>query len=128
MPARPAPDAPGDPVDTAVEESAAPDVQPSDAPPRPPPSEPSGPPLDAPPPDASPSDDALRALRHARLFWVGLAVKLAAAALFGSHFATRWFAPFLYGFVHGGFREIDLSRFGYERIAGNAPLFEKNVI
>ena len=30
--------------------------------------------------------------------------------------------------VHGGFREIDLARFGYERIAKNAPLFEKNVI
>lgn len=30
--------------------------------------------------------------------------------------------------VHGGFRTIDLTRFGYERIARKQPLFEKNVI
>ena len=30
--------------------------------------------------------------------------------------------------LHGGFRTIDLTRFGYERIARNQPLFEKNVI
>ena len=30
--------------------------------------------------------------------------------------------------VHGGYRTIDLTRFGYERILRNAPLFEKNVI
>lgn len=30
--------------------------------------------------------------------------------------------------VHGGYRTIDLTRFGYERIVRNAPLFEKNVI
>ncbi len=30
--------------------------------------------------------------------------------------------------VHGAWRGIDLSRFGYERILRNAPLFEKNVI
>ncbi len=30
--------------------------------------------------------------------------------------------------VHGGYRAIDLTRFGYERIASNAPLFEHNVI
>ena len=30
--------------------------------------------------------------------------------------------------VHGGFRTIDLSCFGYDRIAANRPLFEKNVI
>ena len=30
--------------------------------------------------------------------------------------------------VHGGFRAIDLTRLGYERIAANQPLFEKNVI
>lgn len=30
--------------------------------------------------------------------------------------------------VHGGYRTIDLARFGYERILNNAPLFEKNVI
>ena len=28
----------------------------------------------------------------------------------------------------GSFRTIDLTRFGYERIAANKPLFEKNVI
>ena len=30
--------------------------------------------------------------------------------------------------VHGSYRTIDLTRFGYERILRNAPLFEKNVI
>lgn len=30
--------------------------------------------------------------------------------------------------VHGGYRAIDLRRFGYERVQRNAPLFEKNVI
>jgi FAD-dependent oxidoreductase domain-containing protein 1 len=30
--------------------------------------------------------------------------------------------------MHGEFRTIDLTRFGYERIARNEPLFEKNVI
>ena len=30
--------------------------------------------------------------------------------------------------VHGAFRAIDLTRFGYERIMRNAPLFERNVI
>jgi sarcosine oxidase len=30
--------------------------------------------------------------------------------------------------IHGEFRTIDLTRFGYERIARNEPLFEKNVI
>lgn len=30
--------------------------------------------------------------------------------------------------TQGGFRTIDLTRFGYERIARNKPLFEKNVI
>ena len=30
--------------------------------------------------------------------------------------------------IHGGFRTIDLTRFGYGRIARNAPLYEKNVI
>jgi FAD-dependent oxidoreductase domain-containing protein 1 len=30
--------------------------------------------------------------------------------------------------VHGEFRAIDLKRFGYERIAKRAPLFERNVI
>src|ERR1700733_1356935 len=45
----------------------------------------------------------LRLLRNNRLFWVGLALKIGCAALFGSHFATRWFAPFLYTFVHGKF-------------------------
>ncbi len=30
--------------------------------------------------------------------------------------------------VHGTYRTIDLARFGYERVARNEPLFEKNVI
>jgi glycine/D-amino acid oxidase-like deaminating enzyme len=30
--------------------------------------------------------------------------------------------------LHGGYRAIDLRRFGYERVLRNAPLFEKNVI
>ena len=30
--------------------------------------------------------------------------------------------------IHGGYRTIDLTRFGYDRIARNEPLFEKNVI
>jgi FAD-dependent oxidoreductase domain-containing protein 1 len=30
--------------------------------------------------------------------------------------------------IHGGYRSIDLARFGYQRIARNEPLFEKNVI
>lgn len=30
--------------------------------------------------------------------------------------------------VHGGYRAIDLRRFGFERVLRNAPLFEKNVI
>jgi sarcosine oxidase len=30
--------------------------------------------------------------------------------------------------VHGGWRSIDLTRLGYERIARGEPLFEKNVI
>lgn len=47
----------------------------------------------------------LRALRASKLFWVGLVAKVLAALLFGSHFATKWFAPFLYAFVHGKFAE-----------------------
>lgn len=31
-------------------------------------------------------------------------------------------------FLHGGFRTIDLTRFGFARIGQNKPLFEKNVI
>ena len=30
--------------------------------------------------------------------------------------------------VHGAYRTIDLSRFGYDRVVHNEPLFEKNVI
>jgi len=47
----------------------------------------------------------LRALRASKLFWVGLVVKVLSAGLFGSHFATRWFAPFVYAFVHGKFAD-----------------------
>lgn len=45
----------------------------------------------------------LRMLRESRLFWVGVVAKLACGLLFGSHFATRWFSPFAYEFVHGRF-------------------------
>jgi uridine kinase len=54
--------------------------------------------------DISSLRDDLRRLAASRLFWAGLALKVAAALLFGSHFATRWFAPFLYEFVHSHFR------------------------
>lgn len=49
--------------------------------------------------------NALRSLRQSKLFWSGLVLKVVAAFLFGSHFATRWFAPFVYEFVHGHFHE-----------------------
>ncbi|HEY6881417.1 MAG TPA: hypothetical protein VI299_25505, partial [Polyangiales bacterium] len=42
-------------------------------------------------------------LRNSPLFWLGCVIKLACAALFGSHYATRWFAPFAYEFVHSHF-------------------------
>ncbi len=42
-------------------------------------------------------------LRTSKLFWAGLVMKVVASCLFGSHFATQWFAPFLYFFVHSGF-------------------------
>ncbi|MDI6808614.1 MAG: hypothetical protein QME66_06505 [Candidatus Eisenbacteria bacterium] len=45
----------------------------------------------------------LRLVAGSKLFWAGLAAKLCAAILFGSHFATRWFAPFFYEFVHTHF-------------------------
>lgn len=41
----------------------------------------------------------LQRLRFMPWFWVGCFLKLACAAFFGSHFATRWFAPFLHQFV-----------------------------
>ncbi|MEC7514343.1 MAG: FAD-dependent oxidoreductase, partial [Pseudomonadota bacterium] len=30
--------------------------------------------------------------------------------------------------VHGGFRAIDLTRFGFERFAAGQPLIERNVV
>lgn len=45
----------------------------------------------------------LRLLRWSSVFWAGLALKLVCAVLFGSHVATRWFAPFVYSFVHSHF-------------------------
>jgi len=47
----------------------------------------------------------LRMLTTSRLFWVGLAIKICCAALFGSHVTTKWFAPFAYEFVHSHFRD-----------------------
>lgn len=54
----------------------------------------------------------LRELAGSRLFWVGTAVKLLCAMLFGSHYATRWFAPFLHEFVTNGTNpwEVFLAR------------------
>jgi len=43
----------------------------------------------------------LRVLKESRFFWFGVAAKIVAAFCFGSHFATRWFAPFVYSAVHG---------------------------
>ena len=45
----------------------------------------------------------LGALRQSKLFWAGLILKVVCGTMFGSHFATRWFAPFVYEFVHGRF-------------------------
>ncbi len=56
---------------------------------------------------------ALRMLGELRIFWVGVALKVCLATLFGSHFATRWFGPFVYHFVHGRFAnpwEASLAR------------------
>lgn len=47
----------------------------------------------------------LQTLKQSKLFWLGTAMKAAFAMLWGSHFATRWFAPFLYQFVHGRFAD-----------------------
>jgi uridine kinase len=47
----------------------------------------------------------LRTLTYSPLFWFGCALKFALAFLFGSHFATRWFAPFAYEFVHSHFSD-----------------------
>lgn len=44
----------------------------------------------------------LRELASSRLFQIGLVLKIVAAFLFGSHFATRWFAPFVASFVETG--------------------------
>jgi uridine kinase len=55
--------------------------------------------------DASELGGELRLLAKSRLFWAGLGVKVVCAFLFGSHFATRWFAPFVYEFVHGHFAD-----------------------
>lgn len=42
--------------------------------------------------------DAWRVLRADRLFWALIAVKLVLSLCCGSHFATRWFVPFLHDF------------------------------
>jgi uridine kinase len=44
-------------------------------------------------------------LRSSALFWGGCLLKLGLAFSFGSHFATRWFAPFAYTFVHSRFAD-----------------------
>lgn len=50
----------------------------------------------------------LRELAASRLFWVGVAMKVLCATLFGSHFATRWFAPFVHEFVTNGSNPWDV--------------------
>jgi uridine kinase len=55
--------------------------------------------------DARDLRSELRFVRTSPLFWVGLGLKLGCALFFGSHFATRWFAPFVYEFVHGHFAD-----------------------
>ncbi len=47
--------------------------------------------------------EELRYLRRSPLFWSGVGVKLICAVLLGSSVATKWFAPFVYDFVHSGF-------------------------
>ncbi len=42
--------------------------------------------------------DSWRLLRRDELFWALIALKLVLAACCGSHFATRWFVPFLHDF------------------------------
>ena len=44
----------------------------------------------------------VRELASTRAFWIGLAIKVVAASLFGSHFVTRWFGPFVAEFVQTG--------------------------
>ncbi len=58
-----------------------------------------------PPPVALTWPEELRLLARSRLFWVGLALKLACGTLLGSHFATRWFAPFVAEWVHHPLRD-----------------------
>ena len=42
--------------------------------------------------------DAWQILRRDRVFWALIALKLVLSACCGSHFATRWFVPFLHDF------------------------------
>ncbi len=53
----------------------------------------------------SPLPGELRALASHRLFVIGLVLKLLAGLLFGSHVATRWFAPFVALFVRSHFAD-----------------------
>ncbi len=54
----------------------------------------------------------VRELAGTRGFWIGTAMKLCAAFLFGSHFMTRWFGPFVAEFVTTGHNpwEVFLAR------------------
>jgi uridine kinase len=42
--------------------------------------------------------DAWQILRHDKVFWALIALKVLLATCCGSHFATRWFVPFLHDF------------------------------
>lgn len=44
----------------------------------------------------------IRELSGTRLFWAGFGIKFVCALMFGSHFITRWFGPFVAEFVRAG--------------------------
>ncbi|MFO0669374.1 MAG: hypothetical protein U0235_07085 [Polyangiaceae bacterium] len=67
-------------------------------------------------PRANELSGVLRMLAEIRLFWVGVLLKIGTALLFGSHFATRWFGPFVYEFVHSHFANP------WEAFVGREPL------
>ncbi len=50
----------------------------------------------------SPLMHDVRELGGTRAFWAGLGLKVTFAFLFGSHFMTRWFGPFVAEFVRAG--------------------------
>ena len=61
---------------------------------------------------ANPLRADVRELAGTRAFWIGLVIKAVAASMFGSHFVTRWFGPFVAEFVQTGHNpwEVFLAR------------------